>query len=183
MQNTCKQVGISTIEGMNAVIALYRPGPMGFIPDYAAGKKDPAAIHYPHPLLKEVLAETYGIIVYQEQVMEAAKILAGYTLGGAVFYAARWKEEIEEMEKPRAIFVEGAAKTNKHPQEKAWKSLPSSRNSPATDLIKLTRRLMRHLLPDRVLKAQYPVEFMARCYRASWETPTMWPSSSASVSR
>jgi DNA polymerase-3 subunit alpha len=80
MQNACKTVGISNIDDINAICALYRPGPMAFIPDYARGKKDPASVVYPHPLLEKSLKETYGIIVYQEQVMECAQIIAGYTL-------------------------------------------------------------------------------------------------------
>lgn len=83
MQSACKQVGVSNIDDINAIGALYRPGPMAFIPDYARGKKDPTTVEYPHPLLEQSLKETYGIIVYQEQVMECAKIIAGYSLGGA----------------------------------------------------------------------------------------------------
>ena len=60
-----------------ALIALYRPGPMEWIPDYVRGKKDPETVKFPHPLLEEVCRETYGIMVYQEQVMEAAKVIAG----------------------------------------------------------------------------------------------------------
>ena len=70
MQSACKQVGVSNIDDINAICALYRPGPMAFIPDYARGKRDPASVNYPHPLLEQSLRETYGIIVYQEQVME-----------------------------------------------------------------------------------------------------------------
>ncbi len=163
MQNTCKQVGISTIEDMNAVIALYRPGPMGFIPDYAAGKKDPAAIHYPHPLLKEVLAETYGIIVYQEQVMEAAKILAGYTLGGAdILRRAMGKKKIEEMEKQRAIFVEGAAKTNNIPKEKALEVFAILEKFASYGFNKAHSAAYAVIsYQTAYLKAHYPVEFMA----------------------
>jgi DNA-directed DNA polymerase III PolC len=83
MQNLCRQIGLSTIDEIVALIALYRPGPMEWIPDYVRGKKDPSTVTFPHPLLEEVCRETYGVMVYQEQVMEAAKIIAGYTLGGA----------------------------------------------------------------------------------------------------
>ena len=80
MQALCRQFDIASIDEIVALIALYRPGPMQFIPDYVRGKKDPAAIRYAHPLLEPVAKETYGILVYQEQVMEAARVVAGYTL-------------------------------------------------------------------------------------------------------
>jgi DNA polymerase-3 subunit alpha len=83
MQSLCRQFGISFIDEIVALIALYRPGPMQFIPDYIKGKKDPTYVKYAHPLLEKVAKETYGILVYQEQVMEAARVIAGYTLGGA----------------------------------------------------------------------------------------------------
>ena len=83
MQALCRQLQVSTIDEIIALIALYRPGPMEWIPDYIRGKKDPATVKFPHPLLEEVCHETYGVMVYQEQVMEAAKVIAGYTLGGA----------------------------------------------------------------------------------------------------
>ena len=109
MQNASKLVGISNIDDINAVGALYRPGPMQFIPDYARGKKDPASVSYPHPLLEPVLRETYGIIVYQEQVMECAKVIAGYTLGGAdMLRRAMGKKKVEEMARHRQKFVDGA---------------------------------------------------------------------------
>ena len=111
MQNASKLVGISNIDDINAVGALYRPGPMAFIPDYARGKKDPASVAYPHKLLEPILKETYGIIVYQEQVMECARIIAGYSLGGAdMLRRAMGKKDAEAMAKERVKFVEGAKK-------------------------------------------------------------------------
>ncbi|HEY9155598.1 MAG TPA: DNA polymerase III subunit alpha, partial [Opitutaceae bacterium] len=111
MQNASKLVGISNIDDINAVGALYRPGPMAFIPDYARGKKDPASVAYPHKLLEPILKETYGIIVYQEQVMECARIIAGYSLGGAdMLRRAMGKKDAEAMAKERIKFVEGAKK-------------------------------------------------------------------------
>ena len=102
-------MGISNIDDINAVGALYRPGPMAFIPDYARGKKDPDSVSYPHPLLEPILKETYGIIVYQEQVMECARIIAGYSLGGAdMLRRAMGKKDAEAMAKERVKFVEGA---------------------------------------------------------------------------
>ena len=81
-RNLCRQLQVSSIDEIIALIALYRPGPMDWIPDYIRGKKDPSTVKFPHRLLEEVCRETYGVMVYQEQVMEAAKVIAGYTLGG-----------------------------------------------------------------------------------------------------
>ncbi|MDR2674639.1 MAG: DNA polymerase III subunit alpha [Opitutaceae bacterium] len=120
MQNAARQVGISTIDDINAISALYRPGPMQFIPDYARGKKDPTSIVYPHKLLEPILTETFGIIVYQEQVMECARIIAGYSLGGAdMLRRAMGKKDAEKMAKERVKFVEGARRVNNIDEKKA----------------------------------------------------------------
>jgi DNA polymerase-3 subunit alpha len=120
MCKACIQVKPRVVEDIIALVALYRPGPMEFIPLYADRKSGRVATEYDHPLLESILKETYGIMVYQEQVMQAAQILAGYTLGGAdVLRRAMGKKKPEEMAKQRAIFVEGAAKTNNIKSEKA----------------------------------------------------------------
>ena len=109
MQNLCRQFSISSIDEIVALIALYRPGPMDWIPDYIKGKKDPSTIKFPHPLLEDVCQETYGVMVYQEQVMEAARLIAGYTLGGAdILRRAMGKKKLEVMEQERLRFAEGA---------------------------------------------------------------------------
>ncbi|HEX8571919.1 MAG TPA: DUF655 domain-containing protein, partial [Allosphingosinicella sp.] len=103
-----------------ALVALYRPGPMDNIPLFGDRKNGRVAIEYPHPLLETILGETYGIFVYQEQVMQAAQLLAGYTLGGAdMLRRAMGKKIKAEMDAQRAIFVEGCAKTNGIPKDKA----------------------------------------------------------------
>ena len=111
MKNLCRQFGISNIDEIVALIALYRPGPMEWIPDYIRGKQNPEAVRFPHPLLEDICRETYGVMVYQEQVMEAAKIIAGYTLGGAdILRLAMGKKKPEEMAEQREVFVQGAQK-------------------------------------------------------------------------
>ena len=111
MQKLLKQAKPDRFEDLIALNALYRPGPMDNIPDFIAGKKDPSAVHYPHPMLEGMLRETYGIMVYQEQVMQAAQILGGYSLGGAdMLRRAMGKKKAEEMAEHRAIFRAGAAK-------------------------------------------------------------------------
>ena len=113
MRRLCRQMTISTVDEIIALIALYRPGPMDWIPDYIKGKEDPSTIEFPHPLLEDVCAETYGVMVYQEQVMEAARRVAGYTLGGAdILRRAMGKKKPEEMAKQREIFVKGAKEVN-----------------------------------------------------------------------
>ncbi len=113
MRRLCRQMTISNVDEIIALIALYRPGPMDWIPDYIKGKEDPTTIQFPHPLLEDVCSETYGVMVYQEQVMEAARLIAGYTLGGAdILRRAMGKKKPEEMAKQREIFVKGAKEVN-----------------------------------------------------------------------
>jgi len=120
MRRLCRQMTISNVDEIIALIALYRPGPMDWIPDYIKGKEDPSTIQFPHPLLEDVCAETYGVMVYQEQVMEAARRIAGYTLGGAdILRRAMGKKKPEEMAKQREIFVKGAKEVNKIESKKA----------------------------------------------------------------
>lgn len=111
MRSVLKQMKCDKIEDIIALISLYRPGPMDNIPTYIKRKHGEEKILYPHPLLEPVLKETYGVIVYQEQVMEIAKVLAGYSLGGAdLLRRAMGKKIKEEMDAQRKIFVEGAVK-------------------------------------------------------------------------
>jgi DNA polymerase III subunit alpha len=120
MCKACLSVQPRVVEDIIALVALYRPGPMEFIPLYADRKSGKAPLDYDHPLLEPILKETYGIMVYQEQVMQAAQILAGYTLGGAdVLRRAMGKKKPEEMAKQRAIFVEGAGIKNNIKPDKA----------------------------------------------------------------
>ena len=113
MRSVLRQMRADKIEDIIALISLYRPGPMDNIPTYIRRKHGEEKISYPHPLLEAVLKETYGVIVYQEQVMEIAKILAGYSLGGAdLLRRAMGKKIKEEMDQQRKIFVEGAKKNN-----------------------------------------------------------------------
>ncbi len=100
----------SRLEDLIALNALYRPGPMDLIPDYIARKNGQQAFSYPDPRLEPILAETYGIMVYQEQVMQTAQVIGGYSLGGAdLLRRAMGKKKPEEMAKHRSIFRQGAA--------------------------------------------------------------------------
>ncbi|MDQ3025190.1 MAG: DNA polymerase III subunit alpha [Pseudomonadota bacterium] len=94
-----------------ALVALYRPGPMDLIPDFIERKHGRQRVQYPDPRLEPILGPTYGIMVYQEQVMQIAQVLGGYTLGGAdLLRRAMGKKKPEEMAQQRGIFKEGAAK-------------------------------------------------------------------------
>jgi len=111
MRSVLRQMKADKIEDIIALISLYRPGPMDNIPTYIRRKHGEEKIAYPHPLLENTLKETYGVIVYQEQVMEIARVLAGYSLGSAdLLRRAMGKKIKEEMDAQRKIFVEGAVK-------------------------------------------------------------------------
>ena len=163
MVNLCKQFGVDRIEDIIALIALYRPGPMDLIPDYIERKKGRKKVIYEHPLLEKVSSETYGIMIYQEQVMQAASELAGFTLGDAdLLRRAMGKKNLEEMVKQREKFVEGCAQMNQIPAKKA------------NDIFDLLEKFAGYgfnkshsaaygLVSYRTayLKANYPVEFMS----------------------
>lgn len=120
MRRTLAGVRPTAFGDIIALVALYRPGPMDNIPMFGDRKNGRAAIEYPHPLLEGILAETYGIFVYQEQVMQAAQILAGYSLGEAdLLRRAMGKKIKSEMDAQRARFVEGCATHNQISAAKA----------------------------------------------------------------
>jgi DNA polymerase-3 subunit alpha len=110
MQGMLREAKPSRLEDLIALNALYRPGPMDLIPTFVARKHGKETVVYPHPLAEAVLAETYGIMVYQEQVMQVGQLLGGYTLGGAdMLRRAMGKKKAEEMAQHREIFRNGAA--------------------------------------------------------------------------
>lgn len=120
MQMYLKDLKPNNIEDLIAMNALYRPGPMQFIPNYIDRKQGREKVNYPHPLLEPILKNTYGIMVYQEQIMQTAQILAGYSLGGAdLLRRAMGKKDKEKMEKQKAIFIQGAFEKNNIPEKKA----------------------------------------------------------------
>ena len=163
MCDACRRVRPRVIEDIIAIGALYRPGPMEFIPLYADRKSGKVAVEYDYPLLEPILKETYGIIVYQEQVMQAAQVLAGYTLGGAdVLRRAMGKKKPEEMAKQRAIFVAGAKKTNGIEAEKANQLFDVLDKFAGYGFNKAHAACYGVLTCQTAyLKARYPVQFMA----------------------
>ena len=119
MQGMLKDARPSRLEDLIALNALYRPGPMDLIPSFVARKHGREVVEYPHPLVEKVLSETYGIMVYQEQVMQTAQVLGGYSLGAAdLLRRAMGKKKAEEMAEHREIFRKGAG-VNGLSEEKA----------------------------------------------------------------
>lgn len=162
MANLCRNFGVETIEHIIALLALYRPGPMDLIPDFIDRKKGKAKVEYLHPLMEEVSRETYGILIYQEQVQKAANLLAGYSLGAAdLLRRAMGKKDPEKMAQQRKIFVEGCAQTNGIPEKRANEIFDllekfagygfNKSHSAAYGLV---------TYQTAYLKANYPVEFM-----------------------
>ncbi|PYI78499.1 MAG: hypothetical protein DMF04_03065, partial [Verrucomicrobia bacterium] len=108
-----RRLNVEKLDDIMALVALYRPGPMELIPEFLKAKKGAAPIKYLHPLLKEITTDTYGVMIYQEQVMAAASKLAGYSMAQAdLLRKAMGKKNKAIMAKERANFVAGCARTN-----------------------------------------------------------------------
>jgi len=163
MTSLSKQFEVKKLDDIIALIALYRPGPMELIPEYVKAKKGITPIKYLHPLLEDICADTYGVMIYQEQVMAAASKLAGYSLAQAdLLRRAMGKKDKEKMAKERRNFIEGCARTNKIPEKKANSIFDllekfagygfNKSHSAAYGVISYQTAF---------LKAHYPVEFMA----------------------
>ncbi len=161
MRDLCRKFQISSVEHITALIALYRPGPMELIPEFIARRHGEVKIEYEHPLLEPICRETYGIMVYQEQVMQATQVLAGYTLGGAdLLRRAMGKKKLEEMVKQRDIFVKGAHKTNNIPPAKANKVFDLLEKFAGYGFNKSHAAAYAVVAYQTAyLKANYPVEF------------------------
>jgi len=149
-------------EDIIALVALYRPGPMANIPTYCARKHGLEPPDYIHPKLEPVLKETFGVIVYQEQVMQAAQILAGYTLGQAdLLRRAMGKKIRKEMQAQRAIFVEGALKNGieRHQADAIFDLLERFAEYGFNKSHAAAYALVAY--QTAYMKANYPVEFLA----------------------
>ncbi len=154
---------IRDIEDLNALIALYRPGPMDLIPDYVKRKKGLAKVKPPHKLLEDVTKETYGVLIYQEQVMQAAQVMAGYTLGGAdLLRRAMGKKDKEKMAKERVKFREGAAKLHGVKADVADEVFDTLEKFAGYGFNRSHSAAYAWIsYQTAYLKANYPVEFMA----------------------
>ncbi|WP_372638311.1 DNA polymerase III subunit alpha, partial [Cohnella sp.] len=118
MRRVLKEMKPSSFEDIVSAVALYRPGPMEFIPQFIRAKHGLVEVEYPHPNLKEILADTYGIIVYQEQIMQIASVMAGFSLGQAdLLRRAVGKKKREVLDEQRKHFVAGSLKLGYSEQE------------------------------------------------------------------
>ena len=150
------------IEDIVALVSLYRPGPMDSIPSYIARKKGTEEPDYLHPMLEGILKETYGIMIYQEQVMQISQVMAGYTLGGAdLLRRAMGKKIKEEMVRQRGIFIEGA--TAKGVDKKVAENVFDKMAKFAEYGFNKSHAAAYAYIAYQTayLKAHYPVEFMA----------------------
>jgi DNA polymerase-3 subunit alpha len=163
MRDLCRKFQISSVEHITALIALYRPGPMDLIPEFIKRRHGEVKIEYEHPLLEPICRETYGIMVYQEQVMQAAQALGGYTLGGAdLLRRAMGKKKVEEMQKQRETFVKGCAATNKIDKNKADKIFDLLEKFAGYGFNKSHAAAYAIVsYQTAYLKANYPVEFLS----------------------
>ncbi len=162
MRDVLRGLRPDRFEDIIAVVALYRPGPMENIKDYVARKHDPSQISYMHPDLEPVLSETYGIMIYQEQVQQAARVLAGYTLGGAdILRRAMGKKIKAEMDQQRQIFVSGAMqnKLSKQLASDVFDQISAFAGYGFNKSHAAAYALVSY--QTAYLKANYPVEFLA----------------------
>jgi len=163
MTGWARQFDIRHIEDLNALIALYRPGPMDLIPDFVKRKKGLARVKPPHKLLEEVTKETYGVLIYQEQVMQAAQVMAGYTLGGAdLLRRAMGKKDKEKMAKERIKFCEGCARLHGVKEETANEVFDTLEKFAGYGFNRSHSAAYAWIsYQTAYLKANFPVEFMA----------------------
>jgi DNA polymerase-3 subunit alpha len=163
MTSLSKQFEVKKLDDIIALIALYRPGPMELIPEYVKAKKGITPIKYLHPLLEDICADTYGVMIYQEQVMAAASKLAGYSLAQAdLLRRAMGKKDKEKMAKERRNFIEGCARTNKIPEKKANAIFDLLEKFAGYGFNKSHSAAYGAIsYQTAYLKAHYPVEFMA----------------------
>lgn len=163
MRDLLRKFILSKFEDLIAMIALYRPGPMNMLDDFIKRRHGQVKIEYDHPLLKETLEETFGVMVYQEQVMAATNVLAGFTLGeGDMMRRAMGKKKIEEMTAQRTKFVEGCFKANNIPKKQAEAIFDNIERFAGYGFNKSHSAAYAIVSwQTAYLKAHYPTEFMA----------------------
>src|SRR5437899_2140968 len=163
MTSLSKQFEVNKLDDIIALIALYRPAPMELIPEYVKANQGITSIKYLHPLLEEICADTYGVMIYQEQVMAAASKLAGYSLAQAdLLRRAMGKKDKEKMAKERKNFIEGCARTNKIAEKKANAIFDLLEKFAGYGFNKSHSAAYGVISYETAyLKAHYPVEFMA----------------------
>ncbi|WP_027002168.1 DNA polymerase III subunit alpha [Hugenholtzia roseola] len=163
MRKYLKDLKPTNIEDLIAMNALYRPGPLEFIPTYIDRKHGKEKVEYPHELLRPILEPTFGIMIYQEQIMQAAQIMGGYTLGGAdLLRRAMGKKNAAEMARQKAIFVEGAKKHHNIDAQKAEEVFNVMEKFAAYGFNRSHSAAYSVVaFQTGYLKANYPAEYMA----------------------
>ena len=163
MRDLCRQMNVNNFDQISAIVALFRPGPMQNIPKYLANLKNAKKIDYMHPLLEPLLKDTYGVMIYQEQVMQAAQVLAGYSLGGAdLLRRAMGKKIKSEMDAQREIFVKGCKKVNDISTDLAETLFDTIAKFADYGFNKAHSAVYAYIaFQTAYLKCHYPVEFMA----------------------
>ena len=161
MRRVAKNLKPSVFSDITAMVALYRPGPMELIPDFIKGKENPQTITYPHPDLKPILAETYGIAVYQEQCMQIANQMAGFSMSEADnLRRAIGKKKKSIMQKEKVKFIKGARKKgySKKIAEKVWSYIEKFARYGFNKPHSVSYAMIAY--QTAYMKAHYPVEFM-----------------------
>lgn len=161
MRRLAKQLKPDIFGDIVALVALYRPGPMALIPDFVKGKLEPGSVTYLHPDLKAILSETYGVAVYQEQVLKIANLMAGYSLGEAdILRRAMGKKSIEIMKKEHKKFIAQAIKQGytESLAEKVWVFIERFAGYGFNKAHATSYAMIAY--QTAYLKSHYPVEYM-----------------------
>lgn len=161
MRRLAKQLKPDIFGDIVALIALYRPGPMALIPEFVKGKLEPDSVKYLHPDLKPILSETYGIAVYQEQVLKIANVMASYSLGEAdILRRAMGKKSVETMNKEHKKFIAQALKLNysEGMAEKVWSFIERFAGYGFNKAHAASYAMISY--QTAYLKSHYPVEYM-----------------------
>jgi len=161
MRRVARSLKPSQFSDITAMVALFRPGPMDLIPQFIEGKHNPDSIHYPHDSLKDILKETYGVMVYQEQILEIAHTMAGYTLGEAdILRRAIGKKKKKLLDQNRLRFIKDSVKNGylKTVAEKVWGFIEAFANYGFNKAHAASYAMIAY--QTAYLKANYPVEYM-----------------------
>jgi DNA polymerase-3 subunit alpha len=161
MRRVAKQLKPSKFSDISALVALYRPGPMDLIDDFVAGKENPDTVKYPHEDLKPILEETYGIAVYQEQCLQIANVMAGYSLGEAdILRRAIGKKILEVMMKEKEKFTKGAVAKGYTPKivDTVWGYIEKFAGYGFNKAHSVSYAMIAY--QTAWMKVHYPVEFM-----------------------
>ncbi|MBU1694608.1 MAG: DNA polymerase III subunit alpha [Verrucomicrobia bacterium] len=163
MRDLLRRIGLTRFEDLIAMIALFRPGPMNMLDDYVNRKHGKVKLTYDHPLMEPILRETYGVMLYQEQVQQVANVLAGFSLGqGDILRRAMGKKKKEVMDETEEKFVHGCQKTNRIAPRVAKKIFEDISRFAGYGFNKSHSAAYAILSYQTAwLKAHYPVEFMA----------------------